>query len=327
MDETGMTAIWRGLEAIPGGIGPTSVTIGNFDGVHVGHRRILRAAADTARSDSIMSVALTFDPHPLKIVSPEHAPKALTSIGQRIELIREQGIDWVAVLPFTSQLSQLSPREFAEQVLVAKLNARHVIVGENFRFGRGQAGNVATLRSLGAHLGFDVALAGTVSVGGLAVSSTRVRQLLGQGLVEQARDLLGREFCLRGPIVSGDGIGSRQTVPTLNLVPESQVLPADGVYVTATLLPGQDTCRDSVTNVGMRPTFDGRKRTVETFLLGTVEGTPPAAIELRFLRKIRDERKFPSAESLREQIRADIEVAERYFQKSNSLSADSSVAI
>ncbi len=273
------------------------------------------------------SVAVTFDPHPLAIVAPEHAPETLTSIGQRVELIREQGIDWVVVLPFTAELSRLTPHEFADRVLFAKLAAKHVTVGENFRFGRSQAGNVATLRSLGIQFGFEVALAGTLSVGGEAVSSTRVRDLVRQGRVEHAGDLLGRAFSLRGRIVRGDGIGSRRTVPTLNLAPESEVLPGDGVYVTASLLPGKDASRESVTNVGVRPTFDGRRRTVETYLLGTLEGTPPDTIELSFLRKIRDERKFPSAESLREQIRADIEVAERYFRKSNTLSADSSAAL
>ena len=319
-----MTGSWRDLDAIPEGIGPCAVTIGNFDGVHLGHRRILRSVAETARSGAMTSVALTFDPHPLRIVAPDQAPEALTGIGQRIELIREQGIDRVAVLPFTAELSRLSPEEFAGRVLVSKLAAKHVTVGENFRFGRGQTGNAATLKSLGARLGFEVVLAGTVTVDDRAVSSTRVRRLVRQGRIDRAAVLLGRVFSLRGPIVRGEGIGSQRTVPTLNLAPESEVLPADGVYVTATLLPGEDRCRESVTNVGMRPTFDGRRRTVETYLLGSLECGPPDAIELRFLRKIRDERRFPSAESLRNQIRADIEVAQRYFRRSGILSAQSS---
>lgn len=321
-----MTESLPDLESIPDGIGPCAVTIGNFDGVHLGHRRILRSAAEAARSRSMTSVALTFDPHPLRVVAPDQAPKALTSIEQRIELIRRQGIDHVAVLAFTAQLSRLTPREFAERVLVSRLAARHVTVGENFRFGRRQAGDAATLRALGSQLGFDVALAGTVTIGERAVSSTRVRELVRQGRMDRATALLGRPFSLRGPIVRGDGIGSRQTVPTLNLAPESEVLPGDGVYVTATLLSGGCTCHESVTNVGTRPTFDGRRRTVETYLLGGLDGDPPNRIELRFLRKIRDERRFPSAESLREQIRADIEVAEHYFQGSSIPSADPSAA-
>lgn len=324
IDERAMKGSWQGLNSAPKGIGCCAVAIGNFDGVHLGHRAILRGAAEAARSASMTSVALTFDPHPLTVVSPERAPQALTSIGQRIELIRAQGIDWVAVLPFTAALSRLSPCEFAERVLVGELTTRHVTVGENFRFGRAQTGDVASLRSLGTRLGFGVALAGTVMVGGQPVSSTRVRRLVRQGRVEKAATLLGRPFSLRGAIVRGEGIGSRSTVPTLNLEPDSEVLPEDGVYVTSTLLADQSAARESVTNVGIRPTFGGRRRTVETYLLGSIEGGSPNAIELRFLRKIRDERRFPSAELLREQIQADIRFAERYFQGSGGVLADSS---
>lgn len=324
MDERVMTGSWRGLNSAPRDIGSCAVAIGNFDGVHLGHCAILRGVAEAARSASMTSVALTFDPHPLTVVSPERAPQSLTSVGQRIELIREQGIDWVAVLPFTAELSRLSPREFAERILVGELTTRHVTVGENFRFGRAQTGDVASLRSLGTRLGFEVALARTVMVGGKPVSSTRVRRLVRHGRLETAATLLGRLFSLRGAIVRGEGIGSRSTVPTLNLEPDSEVLPEDGVYVTSTLLPDHSAARESVTNVGTRPTFGGRRRTVETYLLGAIEGGSPNEIELRFLRKIRDERRFASAELLREQIQADIRFAERYFQGSGGLPADSS---
>ena len=314
-----------GLEAIPGDVGPTSVTIGNFDGVHLGHRRILRLAAEMARNSSLRSVALTFDPHPLAVVAPGHAPQTLTSIGRRAELILAEGIDQVVVVPFTDELSRLTPEAFCERILAGKLRARHVVVGRDFRFGRQQSGDTETLRALGARFGFDTSLAGTVLVGGEPVSSTRVRSLVREGSVDRARELLGREFCLQGPIVSGEGVGARQTVPTLNLAPDSEVLPGDGVYITQARLDGQGDFRQSVTNVGLRPTFDGRQRTVETYLLGTKDALPPDAIELEFLRKIRDERRFPSAESLREQILADIEAAERYFQQSNDLPSGSPV--
>ncbi len=317
---------WQGLEEIPAGFGPAVVTVGNFDGVHLGHQKILRTVAESARQRSIASVALTFDPHPLKVLAPALAPQTLTGMPQRIGLIRGQGIDHVAVLPFTRKLSLLSPRAFVEQVLAGKLGANHVIVGGSFRFGRDQAGDTETLRSLGVQLGFEVILAGTVVVGGEAVSSTRVRSLVRQGHMAQARRLLGREFSLCGPIVKGEGIGSKRTVPTLNLAPQSQVLPADGVYITVTRQPGADFCRESITNVGLRPTFDGRQRTVETFLLGTLEGAAPDTIELGFLRKVRDERKFPSAQLLREQIGADIEVAARFFQRLRTVSRHSTVA-
>ena len=321
-----MTGVWRGLDAIPQGFGPSVVTVGNFDGVHVGHQRILSSAAALASRDRMESVALTFDPHPLQVVAPAQAPQSLTGIAQRAGLIRQQGIDRVAVLPFTRGLSRLSPREFAERVLARKLAARTVVVGANFRFGRSQAGDVSELGKLGSALGFDVELVDTVVVGDEAVSSTRLRGLVRAGLVEEARQLLGREFSLQGRIVRGDGIGAKRTVPTLNLAPDSEVLPADGVYVSLTRRDGRPDCHESITNVGMRPTFNGRRRTVETYLLGGLGAAPPRAIELKFLRKIRDERKFPSAESLRQQIQADIEVAARYFRRRRSQPAGSSVS-
>lgn len=310
-----MTGAWRGLEAVPQGFGPSVVTVGNFDGVHVGHQKILTSAAALARRGGMASVALTFDPHPLRVVAPSQAPQALTAIAQRVELIRQQGIDQVAILPFTVGLSKLSPREFAEQVLASKLAARTVVVGANFRFGRSQAGGVSELSQLGISLGFDVERVDTLAVGDEAVSSTRLRGLVREGRVEEASRLLGRDFSLQGRIVRGDGIGAKQTVPTLNLDPDSEVLPADGVYVTLTRHIGGRRVRESITNVGVRPTFNGRRRTVETFLLRGLGATRPTAIELRFLRKIRDERRFPSAESLRQQIQADIEVAARYFRE------------
>lgn len=317
-----MNRSWKSLQEIPNDFGPTAVTIGNFDGVHLGHQRILQSVVRAAQARSLSSVALTFDPHPLTIVAPAQAPKTLTSIRQRVDLIRRQGIDRVAILAFTSELSQLSPAEFAETVLARKLGARHVVVGANFRFGRKQSGDAEMLQRLGERLGFEVASGGTVLVGGEVVSSTRLRDLVRLGRMGEARRLLGREFSLQGPIVRGEGIGSRRTVPTLNLEPESQVLPADGVYVTVTRHSGEVGHRESITNVGLRPTFDGRQRTIETFLLGELAGPTPNAIELGFLRKIRDERRFPSAQSLREQIAADIAVAERYFRRLHALSAN-----
>ena len=314
---------WCGLEDIPPSFGPAVVTIGNFDGVHLGHSRILQRAAKAARRDSLISAALTFDPHPLAVVAPEKAPKTLTSLRQRAELIREQGIDQVVVMPFTKELAQLSPLEFAAGILVEKLRAKRVLVGASFRFGRKQAGDTAMLRELGAELGFAVDSADTVVVNGKPVSSTRVRDLVTRGEMAQAKRLLGRPFCLSGPIVRGEGVGTKQTVPTLNLAPESEVRPADGVYITLSRLAGERAWRESITNVGMRPTFDGRNRTVETFLLGELQQGTPSALELGFVTKIRDERPFPSAASLREQIGIDIEVARRFFQRLRSLPSGS----
>lgn len=315
---------WVGLDDLAGGIGPSSVTIGNFDGVHRGHCEILRTVAELARKDGLTSVALTFEPHPLAVVAPAKAPKSLTSIRQRTALIREQGIDRVVVMRFTPDLARLTPRGFVETVLVGGLRAKRVTVGANFRFGQGQSGNTETLRALGSEYGFVVSNAGTVLIGGVPVSSTRVRELVAGGEMARARRLLGRVFCLRGQIVKGDGIGSKQTVPTLNLAPESEVLPADGVYVTLTRLADEVRWRESITNIGMRPTFSGRNRTVETYVLQELEAAAPIALELGFVRKIRDERPFPSAESLRDQIGIDIEAAQRFFRRLRSVPARAS---
>ncbi len=306
------------------GCGPSSVTIGNFDGVHRGHCKILRTAAALAREHGLTSVALTFDPHPLAVVAPARAPKNLTSIGQRSALIREQGIDKVAVMHFTADVARLSPRGFVKRILIGDLRARQVTVGAGFRFGRGQSGTTDTLRALGAEFGFAVSSVGIVLAGGEPVSSTRVRESVGCGDLRLARRLLGRMFCLNGPVVQGDGVGSKQTVPTLNIAPESEILPADGVYVTLARLAGEARWRQAVTNIGMRPTFAGRNRTVETHVLDKLEAAAPNALELGFVRKIRDERPFPSAESLRDQIGMDIKAAERFFRKLRSLPGRSS---
>ena len=315
-----MDSRWEGLDDLGDSFGPSSVTIGNFDGVHRGHCKILRTVAELARKDGLTSVALTFDPHPLAVVAPAKAPKSLTSILQKAALIREQGIDKVVVMRFTPEIAGLSPRGFVERVLVRSLRAARVTVGANFRFGQGQSGTTDTLRALGSEFGFAVGNAGIVTVGGAPVSSTRVREVVGCGDMSRARRLLGRVFCLSGPIVKGAGIGSKQTVPTLNLVPDSDVLPADGVYVTLTRIAGEVRWRDSITNIGMRPTFAGQSRTIETYVLDDLGAAAPIALELGFVRKLRDERPFPSAESLRDQIGIDIEAARRFFRRLRSLS-------
>ncbi len=316
---------WIGLDGIPADLNPAVVAIGNFDGVHLGHQRILRLATESARADSMNAVAVTFDPHPLAVVAPARAPDALTSVARRVELILRHGIDRVAVLPFTRDLARWSPRAFCEQILVGRLKARKVVVGSGFRFGREQSGTTETLRDLGSRLGFETAVARTVRIEGEPVSSTVVRALVRQGRVERARELLGREFGLRGPIIRGEGVGTRMTVPTLNLSPDSEVLPGDGVYVTRARLDGRNGLREAVTNVGLRPTFDGRNRTVETYMLGATDESTPSAIELEFLWKIRDERRFPSVDLLREQILVDIEAARRYFRQTAGSSGESPV--
>ena len=305
---------WK-LEDIPADFGPSVATIGNFDGVHLGHQKILTATRDKAKKNAWQSVAVTFQPHPTTIVAPERALALLTQPVQRVPLFEQQGIETALILPFTREMARLSPEEFVQRVLVDMLRAKAVVVGEGFRFGRGQAGNTEVLRRLGEDLGFEVETVEAVVVAGSAVSSSRVRDLVRQGQVDQARGLLGRPFGFAGRIVRGRGVGSKKTVPTLNLVPDTDLTPADGVYVTSSCDPDSGRRWESVTNIGLRPTFDGTEHSIETFLLSEFDGQAPERLEVAFYDRLRDEKRFASVEELREQILADAARAERFFRR------------
>lgn len=307
------------FEDLPARFSPCSLTIGNFDGVHRGHQAILRRVAAHAQRLNTASAAITFDPHPLAVVAPGQAPRILTSVSERARRIREIGIGHVIVLPFTRELSRLTPAEFVRQVIVEKLAARRVTVGENFRFGHRQAGGVDELRRLGREFGFETETVSTIEIAGGAASSSRLREVSARGEMHTARRLLGRPFSLSGRIVRGAGVGAKQTVPTLNLEPNSEMLPADGVYLSLTKDPSDGRCWESISNVGIRPTFDGRGRTVETYIFNEIAGEPPKTIELYFLRRIRAERRFESAERLKLQIMTDVRLAKRYFAKLRSV--------
>lgn len=295
---------------------PCALAIGNFDGVHLAHRRLLRATVEAAASARLRPAVLMFDPHPACVVAPERAPRLLTSIEERCELIRGQGIEHILIQPFTAKLARLTPEEFAIEFLRDGLGARCVIVGENFRFGCKQAGDTQTLKNLGARLGFEVRPIETVRWRGRRVSSGEVRTLVAAGDVGTAGRLLERPYAISGEIVHGHGIGSKQTVPTLNLRTEAQVIPARGVYTTRTTEIGGARRWNSITNIGYRPTFgNGDALSIETFLLDPLEGAAPERIRLEFLRRVRDERKFESPEALKAQILRDVGRANAYFRR------------
>lgn len=309
-----MFQAFRTLDAVPPGYGPCALTIGNFDGVHVGHARILGETVETARREGWRAVALTFDPHPTRVVAPERAPKLLTTLETRLRLLEQAGLDGALVLPFTPEVARLEPEEFVRQVVVGKLCGRTVVVGANFRFGRRQRGTVDLLRELGPRWGFVVRVVEPVYRRGELASSSRIRQWIGEGRIERARRLLGRPFAVEGRVVRGHGVGARRTVPTLNLAPESEVLPARGVYVTCTLdrLSGRQW--PSVTNVGYRPTFGGTELSIETYLLRPLEEPDPEKLEVSFWRRLRDEKQFATPEELRAQILRDVGRAERFWR-------------
>jgi phosphoribosyl 1,2-cyclic phosphate phosphodiesterase len=291
------------------------LAIGNFDGIHLGHQAILRAAVLHAAKTKDVATALTFDPSPRKILRPESAPQRVSTNAQRMDWFGTVGLESAVVLPFTLDLARLSPQEFVEQILVRGLHVRAVLVGENFRFGHQQAGNVALLRELGARHGFAVEIIAPVALDGEIVSSTAIRREIAAGSVTHAARLLGRPFALTGEIVSGTGTGRRFTFPTLNLKPEQELLPARGVYVTRTLLEGETRSRRSVTNVGMRPTFNGASLSVETHLLDYPGEVTAKRMEVRFWKRLREEKKFAGPEELRTQIARDIASARRFFTR------------
>ncbi len=311
------------IDDLPAGFGPCTLTIGNFDGVHRGHQAILKRVVEQAKRLQVESVALTFEPHPLAIVAPERAPQILTTVAERTKWIREIGVDRVVVLPFTLQLSRLTPEQFVREILVARFAPRHVIVGNNFRFGHRHLGEVIKLQQLGSEYGFETEAFRAIELRGEMVSSSRIRDVASRGDMTLARRLLGRPFSLSGKIVTGEGIGAKKTVPTLNLAPRSQVLPADGVYVSVTRDPATNRRWEAITNVGMRPTFDGTRRTIETFLISDLVQPSPEEIELYFLRYIRAERRFASAEQLKAQILKDIRQAEHYFARLRAVQSQS----
>ena len=306
----------RGFDAVPADFGPCALTIGNFDGVHLGHRKILRRLVAIAGERGWKSAALTFDPHPTVVVAPARTPLLLTSPERRAELMASEGVDQVLILPFTPELAALSPEAFVRDLVVGRLGAKAVLVGEDFHFGQAQSGDVHMLAELGSQAGFETEIVGAVMCRGRSVSSSAIRELLPAGSVSLAARFLSGAYAIEGDVVGGHGIGSKQTVPTLNLQTAAEIVPAPGVYATRTrdLSDGREW--NSVTNVGYRPTFGGDDQlTIETYLLDPFDGRNPARIRVAFLRRMREERKFASVEELKARILKDVRAAQAYFRR------------
>jgi riboflavin kinase/FMN adenylyltransferase len=309
--------LYHSLDEVPPDFGPSALTIGNFDGVHVGHRRILRRVREIAEEHHWKASVLTFNPHPARIVAPDRAPRLMTTPEQRASLMRDEGIEQVLILPFTADVARLTAEEFVEKILVAGLGARAVVVGDNFRFGNKKGGDTRLLKALGERLGFFTEVVPAVSCRGMRVSSSVLRGVVEAGDVARAGRLLMRPYALEGEVVEGRGVGSKKTVPTLNLAPRSELHPKVGVYVTRTTDLDDGRSWESVTNVGYRPTFGEDERlSIETFLLAPLEGETPVSIRVEFLRRLRDERKFESPEALKAQILKDVTRARAYFRRS-----------
>jgi riboflavin kinase/FMN adenylyltransferase len=308
--------IYRSLAEVPSDFGPSALTIGNFDGVHYGHRKILRRLVALAEEHGWKPSVLTFDPHPTCVVRPDRAPRLLTTPERRAELMREEAIEQVLILPFTREVAALTPQEFVDQILVARLAVRAVLVGENFRFGNRQTGNVVQLADFGRRLGFETETIPTVICRGRVVSSSGIREAILAGRVALAGRLLQHPYGLDGDVVKGHGVGARQTVPTLNLATRAEVVPARGVYLTRTADLDSSRAWNSISNVGYRPTFGASDvLSIETFLLDPLDDPTPRRIRVDFLCRVRDERQFESPEALKAQILRDVRCARNYFRR------------
>ncbi len=300
------------------------LSVGNFDGMHLGHQKILRGVVERARKSASIAAVVTFEPHPLKVLRPGQAPPLLETLQQKLTNFESVGLDAALVLPFDLALAQLSPEEFAGNILSSQLHASAIFVGQNFRFGYRQSGDVTLLREIGGRLGFVVEVILPVIVDGKIVSSSAVRRAVAEGDVAEAARLLGRPFALTGKIERGSGRGSAIVVPTLNLKAEQELLPKTGVYATESQVNSK--LYRGVTNVGFRPTFDGTHLTIETHLAHFNDQVTAGDLEVRFWERLREERKFASSEELLRQIAADIEHAREFFARLDSTPANAGSA-
>ena len=305
--------IFHKLEDVPANFGPTIVSVGNFDGVHRAHQAVLADIVGRARQKGAKSMAITFDPHPVRILRPDSGLKLLTPTPEKLRLLEATGLDAVLLLPFSRDLSLLTPHEFAERILRDTLHACEVHEGYNFHFGHKAAGNVQVLAEFGKEMGFVVKIFDEMTLRGEPVSSSQIRKLLRDGRVSRARHLLGRPCAILSAPGRGRGYGSKYTVPTINLNRYEELTPQDGVYITRTRVGAE--CFESVTNIGNRPTFGADSFAIETHLLNfhPIELNPDTEVEIFFLGRLREEIKFPSVEALREQIAKDVRKSRRYF--------------
>src|SRR5512132_3502144 len=288
------------------------LALGNFDGLHRGHLKIIERVRRGAAEHGGTPMAMTFDPHPSRVVRPDKAPPLLMTKEQRLEALEHAGIAAVAVVRFTHELSQWDPETFVRTVLAEWLRVSEVWVGANFLFGHDRSGNFSTLRTLGQRYGFRADKIDPVRYKEFVVSSTRVRRLVAEGRMDEAGALLGHQFYVDGRVVAGKRRGRELGFPTANLETDNELLPPNGVYATMTTIDG--IVHPSITNVGLRPTFgDTTKTMIEAYVLGFHGDLYGRQVRLGFVQRLRDERKFEDVDALRAQIEADVRRAERLF--------------
>jgi riboflavin kinase/FMN adenylyltransferase len=290
------------------------LALGNFDGLHRGHTKIIERVRRVAAERGATSLVLTFDPHPPRIVRPDKAPPLLMTTQQKLEALELAGIQGVAIVKFTAELSRWEPEVFVKNVLVDWLRVGEVWVGADFLFGRDRSGNFSLLRTLGAQYGFRVEKIDPVRYKDFVVSSTRVRRLVSEGRVDEAGALLGRHVFIDGTVVQGAGRGRELGVPTANIQTDNELLPPHGVYATAVTIDG--VVYPGITNIGLRPTFDDVTRTtIEVHVLGFSRDLYGLKVRVGFIQRLRDERRFPDVDALKAQIDADVRRARRLFDR------------
>ena len=305
--------VWNALDSFPTGREPVVATIGNFDGVHLGHRKIIDSVVRGAAARSAPSLLITFEPHPLAVVAPTRRPKLLQTRRQKLETLQGTALDGVLILPFDREMASLEGAEFFGRYLGERLRFASIHVGRNFRFGHARGGDVRLLESVGAAQGFSVVSVPPVEVDGETVSSSAVRTAVEDGDVARAQRFLGRPFAVTGEVVRGAGRGRLLDFPTANVAVENEMIPRRGVYVTETLALAFRY--PSVTNVGVRPTFGGTTLSVESHLIDADEDLYGERVEVRFLARLRDEMTFEGPTQLADQIARDRAAATSYFSR------------
>ena len=294
---------------------PTVLTLGVFDGLHLGHQLIMKTIVERAREAGAIPTVITFEPHPRAVLHPESAPPLLQTFDQKIEALGVLGIEQTIVIRFDKAFSEIRAEDFLREVVANRLHAKAVYLGRGFAFGHNREGDINLLRNVSERLGFFADEVPEVRLRGRRIGSTRIRELLQQGQVNLARRMLGRPYGVEGQVVRGASRGATLGFPTANLHPQNRVIPRGGVYVTATLIEGH--WRRSVTNIGTRPTFgDALEPSVETYVLGWSGDLYGDVLRVRFLHRLRNEKKFGSIEELKAQIDRDVARARKYFEKS-----------
>lgn len=292
---------------------PTVLTLGVFDGLHIGHQRIMQTVVDRAKRVNAVPTAITFDPHPRAVLHPESAPPLLQTLDQRLANLEHLGIEQTIVIAFDAGFAAQPAEIFLRDVVAERLQAREVYLGEGFAFGRGRGGNIALLRSMADELGFVAEEVEEVTLRGRRVSSSAIRELLREGRINLARRMLGRPYGVEGVVIRGDRRGHTIGFPTANLKPQNRVIPKFGVYATATLIDG--IWKKTITNIGVRPTFESDSElSIETYVFDFDGDLYGDVLRVRFLHRIRDERKFNGIDALKAQIERDTQTARNYFR-------------